>query len=217
MPYRKIIGIYKLTSPSGGVYVGQSTSIHHRFSHYRHLRCKTQPRLYRSMNYHGSNNFKYEIIHEFPSEVPQVILNFWEVLYIEYYKKTGYIMLNTKEGGSAGKMSEETKRKISIANTGKRRTKEARIKMSKAHNGKSAFKGKKHTTKTRQHIKDVLAIMDRTGFNAPHRREIIDTTTTNIIYPSITAAAKAIGMKRTTLVAKLTGQISNNTNMEYTS
>ena len=39
------IGIYKLTSPSGSIYIGQSWNIEHRMMNYKNHHCKDQPEL----------------------------------------------------------------------------------------------------------------------------------------------------------------------------
>lgn len=46
---RKIIGIYKITSPLGKVYIGQSHDINNRFKYYFSMRCSGQKHLYNSL------------------------------------------------------------------------------------------------------------------------------------------------------------------------
>ena len=43
-----MIGIYKITSPSNKIYIGQSIDIEKRFYYYRKLYCLKQVKLYRS-------------------------------------------------------------------------------------------------------------------------------------------------------------------------
>lgn len=61
---KQIYYIYKLTSPSGRVYVGQTNSINKRFSAYRNLgsNCEKQILLFRSLKKYGWKSFKKEII-----------------------------------------------------------------------------------------------------------------------------------------------------------
>ena len=56
--------IYKLTSPSGKVYIGQTYNINRRFSSYRNLQCKYQNKLYSSILKYGWDKFKKEIIYD---------------------------------------------------------------------------------------------------------------------------------------------------------
>lgn len=54
-----MVGIYKITSPSKKVYIGQSTNIKYRFYRYSILDCKQQKKLYNSIKeYAEINNLK---------------------------------------------------------------------------------------------------------------------------------------------------------------
>jgi predicted GIY-YIG superfamily endonuclease len=46
-----MIGIYKITSPTNKVYIGQSLDIEKRFVNYKGLFCKQQTKLYNCLNY----------------------------------------------------------------------------------------------------------------------------------------------------------------------
>ena len=59
-----MIGIYKITSPSGKVYIGQSRNIENRFLQYKNKHCRFQFRLYNSFNKYGVENHVFEIIEE---------------------------------------------------------------------------------------------------------------------------------------------------------
>ena len=61
-----MIGIYKITSPSNKVYIGQSVNIQKRFRDYKSLKrsIKQQPRLYNSFVKYGVNNHLFEILSE---------------------------------------------------------------------------------------------------------------------------------------------------------
>ena len=58
----KLTGIYKITSPTERVYIGQSVDIEDRWSDYRCLDCKSQTALYNSLLKHGVENHKFEIV-----------------------------------------------------------------------------------------------------------------------------------------------------------
>ena len=55
-------GIYKITSPSGKIYIGSSTNIKRRFSNYKGLRCKSQSKLYNSFLKYGVDKHLFEVI-----------------------------------------------------------------------------------------------------------------------------------------------------------
>ena len=58
----KVIGIYKITSPSNKIYIGQGIDIYIRWNEYKRLKCKRQPKLYASLKKHGVDNHKFEIV-----------------------------------------------------------------------------------------------------------------------------------------------------------
>lgn len=160
----KVCGIYKIVSPSGKIYIGQSIDIIKRFSRYFRLDCKTQQKVYESLKKHGPCNHKFEIICQCDKEE----LNDLEKYYIELYQcfnsKFG---LNLREGGgSKAKCSELTKLKISIANTGLKRNAISRERYRQRQIGKSpsvetrkrlsdANKGKKMTEETKNKLREI--------------------------------------------------------------
>ena len=108
-----MIGIYKITSPSGKIYIGQSWDISLRENNYKYMDCKGQLKLYNSLKKYKWINHKFEIIHELPLDISQDILDQYEILYWKQYKKLGFEMLNIKEPGKGGKHAPETCEKIS--------------------------------------------------------------------------------------------------------
>lgn len=59
----KVIGIYKITSPSGRIYIGQSVDIYKRFYQYSKIKnCKSQIKLYNSFLKHGLDKHIFEIV-----------------------------------------------------------------------------------------------------------------------------------------------------------
>lgn len=107
-----MIGIYKITSPTGGIYIGQSWDIVQRRSHYKKLRCAHQPKLYSSLAKYGWDNHTFELICELPKDATQEVLNQYEVLYWQQYLDCGFSTMNTKEPGSRGRHSKETIQKL---------------------------------------------------------------------------------------------------------
>lgn len=111
----KKIGIYKITSPSGKIYIGQSVNIESRFNDYKSERnIIKQRRLYNSIKKHGWKNHKFEIIHICLVEELNKLELYYEELYNSTNSKTG---LNIRKcGGSKGLHNEETKKLIGEAN-----------------------------------------------------------------------------------------------------
>jgi group I intron endonuclease len=119
-------GIYKITSPSGKIYVGQSVNIRHRIGQYKRLRnCHEQARLYNSFLKYGVDAHSFEVLEYCSID----LLNERELFYMTEFscRDSG---LNIRHGGSNGALSEETKLKISQANKGKKHSAETKKKMS---------------------------------------------------------------------------------------
>lgn len=149
----KLCGIYCLTNHVNNKrYIGQSIDIKRRISeHY----CKpTNQVISKAVQKHGKDNFSYDIV-ELCDETK---LDELEIKYIKQYDThisngNGY---NVDYGGNGtGKVSEETKNKISQAVSGekngfygKKHTDEVKEKQKIAKKGnKNPFHGKKHTEK----------------------------------------------------------------------
>jgi len=115
-----MIVIYRIISPSGKIYIGQTWNWKQRYSKYSSGGSKFQRLLYRSFSKYGIKNHKFEIILEFPNTITQDVLNFYEIYWWKWYKFVGYKMLNIREPGSKGKASEETKKRMSISSMGKK-------------------------------------------------------------------------------------------------
>jgi len=105
--------IYKITSPTNKIYIGQSINCDNRKTYYRTLNCKGQPKLYHSLQKHGWENHMFEIIEH--TNIP----NEREIYWINYYNSVNN-GLNCSLGGSGGGYkSSETKQKISQSMKGK--------------------------------------------------------------------------------------------------
>lgn len=75
----KNCGIYKVTSPSGRVYIGQAVNIKRRFRQYENLtNCERQTKLYRSFKKHGAENHQFDIIEYCSKEELNCSERFWQ-------------------------------------------------------------------------------------------------------------------------------------------
>lgn len=158
---KPVIGIYKITSPSGKVYIGQSWNIYRRIWAYRAGKCSKQIPLYYSITKYGWDNHKFEVIHELPPDVDQSILDNYEILYMQQYVECGITLLNVREGGSKGRPSKESIEKMVLSRREKnnyyhsentiRKIAEANLGNKNALGNKSML-GKKHTDEARERI-----------------------------------------------------------------
>lgn len=116
-----ICGIYKITSPSGKVYIGQSYNIYKRWKGYRRYNIKNQPKLNHSFLKYGVENHKFEIIHTCNEEE----LNALEEKYVLDFKCVEKGLNIRYGGGNKGKLSDEQKDKIRNKLKGKKRSEES--------------------------------------------------------------------------------------------
>lgn len=169
-----MVGIYKITSPSGKVYIGQSRDIYGRWGAHRLLSQRGDTALYSSLRKYGYDSHIFEVSHELPNDVSQDVLNDYELLYITQYKDCGVKMLNLRGGGGQlGSHSEQTI--VKIIQTRKKNhgvvgdgtytlTQDHKNKIGKAHKGmkreqstkdniSKALKGKKFTAERVEKMK----------------------------------------------------------------
>ena len=59
-----MIGIYKITSPTGKIYIGQSNNIENRKKFYKRLDCINQIKLYNSLLKYSWKQHIFEVIEE---------------------------------------------------------------------------------------------------------------------------------------------------------
>lgn len=138
-----MVGIYKITSPSGRIYIGQSVNIEKRFASYRKMYIKNekQTKLHRSFLKYGVNCHDFDII----LECEECELNNNERKYQDLFDSVdnGLNCRSTKTSDRSGKVSKETLSKMSIAATGnqhwlgRKHTQEAKDKMSLSKKGKT--------------------------------------------------------------------------------
>lgn len=155
-----MIGIYKITSPSNSIYIGQSINIEKRRNQYRLLKCDTQPKLYNSLKKYGFDNHIFELVTEcYVSE-----LNNLERYYQELYNTIGEKGLNCLLASSDTekvRFSEQTRKKMSLSQTGKKQSLETLEKKRKYMIGKKmpregvlksveARRGFKHSEETKK-------------------------------------------------------------------
>jgi group I intron endonuclease len=111
-PKTKQVGIYRITSPSGRVYIGQSWNIKQRWFTYRSYAAHKQPLLQASLSKYGAHAHSYEVLMFLPATVEQRVMDKAEMFFIALFRECGIRMLNLMSGGFGGKHSEETKKKI---------------------------------------------------------------------------------------------------------
>lgn len=129
-----ICGIYKITNPSGKVYIGEAVNIYRRWKYYTGLRCNRQPPIYNSLVKYGVESHIFEVIEECEIEELKCRERYWQ----EFYQVLGENGLNcqyTECGELKQVHTQETKDKIRDANIGKTISPETREKIRKSREG----------------------------------------------------------------------------------
>lgn len=173
-----MIGIYQIRNTRNGkLYIGQSVDLAHRKScHIYDLKNNRHKNIHLQRAYNIEPSvFVFEII----CQCSEKELDDLEIHFIKKYKTTdsayGY---NLDSGGNgAGRMSEETKAKLS-----------------KAKKGNTAMCGKRLSDEWKKHLSEAQ----------PHKRKV-RCIETNIVYESFAEAARQMGLNRTKIVSCCTG------------
>jgi group I intron endonuclease len=148
-----MIGVYKITSPTYKIYIGQSRDIEKRFKHYLGMyKCTSSQRiLYNSFIKHGVKNHVFEIIEHCDFELLNERERYWQDFY-DVLSKKGMNCILTETKLNTRVISKETRDKISKANKGKFSGK------NNPNYGKlgklNPFFGRKHTEETKKKLSE---------------------------------------------------------------
>jgi group I intron endonuclease len=217
------IGIYKIISPSGKIYIGQSWDIAKRFSKYKSLpSVKSQRILYNSLLKYGWNNHIFEVIEYCADTITQKDLDDLEIYYIKVYKDSGHFLLNIREGGLGGKHHKESIEKMLNSRGKWNHTEESKKLISDKHKGMkhssetiAKMKGRKlskeHINKLKNRKRSSITIEKFKKIILPGK--LVLNIESGIFYDSIALAAKTFGINQKTLNNRLTGISKNKTNL----
>jgi len=210
--------IYKLTSPNGKTYIGQTVNKKQRKYHYNSGDFKQQTKLWNSVSKYNWNPAEtYEIIEECLCGVDKEILNKRETYWIDHYNsfKSG---LNCNVGGDGNlgnQHSAESKRKMSEAKIGvkhpdwrneqkreytkgRKHTDEAKLRMSEA-------KIANMTDDVKSKISEGL-MGNQNGIGNSGSPKKVVCLTNNKIYNSIKEAANELGLHSSNIIATCKGK-----------
>lgn len=135
----KNCGIYKITSPTGKIYIGQSKNITKRLRYYKLGNCKGQPRIHNSINKHGWESHQFDIIEYCSEEELNCSERFWQDEF-EAVGKNGLNAILTETDTLPRILSE--------------RTRKLRSDISKSFIGeKNSFYGKVHSEESKSKMR----------------------------------------------------------------
>lgn len=213
-----MIGIYKITSPSGKIYIGQSINIEKRLDGYKNSGSKSQIRLHHSFKKYGIKNHQFEIIEECAIDLLNERERYWQ----DFYDAIGNNGLNCRLQGcndKSGRLSKETilniskgrygivsrfknpelrLEKIKIALTGKKLSESHRMSLSRAQTGlkrspEAIMKSAKSRTglKFGEDFRKTMREVQTGGKNS--YAKITLNTNTGIFYETAKEAAESLG------------------------
>lgn len=199
----KNCGIYKITSTSGRVYIGESKDIQRRWNtHKSFLNCSNQRKLYNSFKKYGVENHIFEIIEECLFENLKCRERYWQDFYNVLNK--GLNCKLTECGEQKQIHSLETIEKIRIANTGRKVSEETKAKLREINLGEnSTWYGKAHTEETKRKIGEA-----QVGYKN-HMARLVLNIETGIFYETAKEAAKSCEMNVSTFNTYITGKRKN--------
>jgi group I intron endonuclease len=153
---------------NGKLYVGQTDNPFGRWSRHKYNSTRYKYPIYLAMQKYGIDKFQFVPIENFTTQEEVDIAEiFWINLLETRNNKFGY---NIKEGGSHGKHSEESKKKMSVIKRGKCASKDTKLKMSLAHSGaNNANFGKTISIETSKKISKSVALKVQ-GENNPNAK-----------------------------------------------
>jgi group I intron endonuclease len=142
-----MIGIYKITSPSGKIYIGQTTNFTKRKNYYKNGAKPYQIRIHNSLQKYGYDAHSIEFIEQCSVDNLNERERYWQ----DFYDVIGENGLNcrlTETKDKSGFISEESKAKMSEARQKRILTDKEKYRL------KSLFLGRKHTEETKRKMSE---------------------------------------------------------------
>lgn len=193
-------GIYKITSPTEKIYIGQAFDIEKRISRYKRLSCKMQPRLYNSFLKHGVDQHIFEVVEECSITELNIQERYWQDLYNVIGNK-GLNCNLTNTDIVRKEYSRESKEKMSNSAKGRKLSDISRKKIKEYMINNNPFKGKKHSQESLEKI---------SGSSSKYL--LINTQTKQVFY-GLKKAASSVGVSASHLRKAIVGELENNTNL----
>jgi len=144
----KFSGIYSILAPNGRIYIGKAVNIYNRWRYHRSSASKRQPKLFNSFQKYGVDNHIFKVEKGCPMEELNVWERFYQDKYDVLNREKGLNCVLTPSDELTPECSDETRQKLSESlkrayTTGKRKsnkgytpTEETRRRISEAHTGR---------------------------------------------------------------------------------
>lgn len=217
-----VCGVYKITSPSGKIYIGSAKDIYRRWIPYANLKCKQQVRLYASFIKYGWEKHTLEIIEICDNSIRLQKERYWG----DFYKVLGKNGLNCMLPGYNEIPKVISKETILKMSKPRDITDEVRLSFG------NGMRNKKHTEETIKILSEISKNMSQETrdkmsktrkskskeynqmLGNAHKKKVIDTVL-NKIYSSVAEASLHVRYDKTYLSKMLKGTIKNKTNLIY--
>lgn len=179
--------VYKYTSPSNKIYIGQTCNSLQKRAEGNGSGYKNSPHFYNAILKYGFKNFVGEILQD---NLNSDEADYWEKYYINLYrsydKNYGY---NIALGGGGFNLSEDTMQKITDR--------------MKNHN---PMKNPEIVQKVREkNIGKQISDEQRTNMGNSHKKQVL-CVETGIVYPSRNDAAKTVGVSGSGIGRAINGE-----------
>jgi group I intron endonuclease len=194
-----MICIYKITSPVGLVYIGQTKNYKQRMCTHKNMWNKKEcaPKLYDSFIKYGVENHSFEVLEECTLDSLNERERYYQELYIDI--SLNIVLTKTKhKKGIGAKITEERKKQIGDLHRGKIYNEETRNKI-KAARARQVI--------TEEHKKKISE-------NSGNAKYVLNLET-GIYFKSAKEAANAHNIKHNTLIGALIGRSSKIKNFIY--
>lgn len=143
-----MIGIYKITSPSGKVYIGQTTNFTKRKNYYKNGAKPYQIRIHNSLQKYGYDAHSIVLIEQCSVEILNERERYWQ----DFYDVIGENGLNcrlTATNDKSGYLSDELKSKLSESR------KKRILSESEKHRLATFWIGRKHSEETKKRMSEM--------------------------------------------------------------
>lgn len=225
--------IYKITSPSGRVYIGKSSNYKQRLRQYKCIQLKEQNLITRSLVKYGVSNHTFEIIEQFSDT--NDYCNSKEIFWIRSYmsnrckfpEQNGMNMTNGGEGVLGIKRTDEYKLKCRQRRLGKTTSEYQKAVASMVHKGHKYNLGRKQSqeiiNKRMANIRgsknpeSTRLKKEAANIKLRGRAIIVYDLNANVVggYPTIKMAAKILKINRNTIANHLKGLVTITPSTKY--
>ena len=207
-----MIGIYKITNPTGRIYIGQSKEMKVRERTYRKIKedVKRQPKLYNSLEKYGWEAHTFEIIEECNIEDLNCRERYWQDFYDVLNKGLNCVLQDCGELKRV--CSDETRKNISESKKGDKNPMFGKT-ITEEHKELNRQRWIENNPNKGKAPSDEQKEKMLKGLREKISKKVINTETGEV-FNSIKEASESIGMNNSTLGYQLSGRYTNKTNMK---